>query len=135
MKLDGRGQRLEAATKEMVEEEGRKLRDLAFDEEHSGVTMLGQAQADFIKAVTKKGVVLAKSVKDIKSMLGRIDASANKEALKPHREAMADLLGKVQSCTDFVNFILRPVRDLDFALEVAEAEFMILKFRKLMNDN
>ena len=52
--LDGRGLRIHNTTKELLEQEEAKLKLLKFDEEQRGMVLLGEAQAEFNKAVVMK---------------------------------------------------------------------------------
>ena len=54
-------------------------------------------------------------------MIKRVDASANKESLGRRREQLLLLKEKSEAGSNFVQFILRPCRDIDSALEAIKA--------------
>ena len=120
-RLDGRGERLAQTVDECLSEEGARIEGVSFDEEQLGTALFGTALADFNSSVTKKGVTFDATRKKIVDMIRRVDASANKESLGRRREQLLLLKEKSDAGSNFVQFILKPCRDINSALEAIKA--------------
>ena len=119
--LDGRGLRIQATIKTMLEEEEGKLKALVFDEDHEGVCMLGEAHAEFNAQVVDKGRRLATSRSALKVMKNRIDNSKNATTLKIESEALDEISSRIGTLADFVDLVIKPCRDLEQALSTTKA--------------
>ena len=122
--LDGRGLRIQNTTKELLEQEEAKLKLLKFDEEQRGMVLLGEAQAEFNKAVVMKARGLVTSRNSIKIMLGRVENNANKKAFEAEIERMTAFLTRLDDLCKFTDVILKPVSDLDAAVHAAKVTFV-----------
>jgi hypothetical protein len=120
-RLDGRGERLAQAVDECLSEEGAQIEGVSFDEEQLGTALFGTALADFNSSVTKKGVKFEATRKKIGDMIKRVEASANKESLGRRHEQLLLLKEKSDVASQFVQFILKPCRDINSALEAIKA--------------
>ena len=121
--LDGRGQRLQESVKLLLEEEQKKLDDLKFDEEQRGMILLGDAQTEFNKAVVVKARGLMASRNAIKAMMTRVENSSNKKAFADDIETMTAFLARLDDLYKFTEVILKPVIDLDAAINAAKVTF------------
>ena len=122
--LDGRGLRIQNTIKELLEEEEAKLKLLKFDEEQRGMVLLGEAQAQFNKAVVMKARGLVASRNSIKTMLSRVENSSNKKAFEVDVERMTAFLERLDDLCKFTDVILKPVSDLDAAINAAKVTFV-----------
>ena len=120
-RLDGRGERLAQTVDECLSEEGARIEGVSFDEEQLGTALFGTALADFNSAVNKKGVTFDATRKKFLDMIRRVEASANKESLGRRREQLLLLKEKSDAGHNFVQYILKPCRDINSALESIKA--------------
>ena len=108
----------------LLEEEQKKLDDLKFDEEQRGMILLGDAQTEFNKAVVVKARGLMASQKAIKAMMTRVENSSNKKAFADDIESMTAFLARLDDLYKFTEVILKPVIDLDAAINAAKVTFV-----------
>ena len=89
--LDGRGTRLQCTARQVLAETEEKLRDVAFDEDHAGVSLVGATAQEFYKSVMAKAAKLIVSRNAIKYVMLRVDASSTKDR-EPQTGQMAALV-------------------------------------------
>ena len=106
-------------------DERNKLQSIAVNEKHAGAAMLREALTTCNKTLVKNGIVLASCFRNVKTMLSRLEASANKEGLQQQCEVLPKTLGKVEACSDFVSFMAKLCKDLDSARPSTKARFPI----------
>ena len=122
--LDGRGQRIQSSVTLLLEQEQEKLDLLKFDEEQRGMILLGDAQTEFNKAVVLKARALMASRNLIKAMILRVENSLNKTVLADQVDSLTLFLFRLDDLYKFTEVILKPVSDLDAAINAAKVTFV-----------
>ena len=124
MRLDGRAQRLLTTCQSLIQRVQTLLHDTKFDEHQEGAILLGAALTQFNKSVASKGAELAKMGKEVKDIKIRVEKSANTAAFSEEIEALSNIYPMLEQLSGFVEFIIKPVTDMETAKEVTQAQIL-----------